>query len=125
MGKQQAGQRSGWRVWTEAEARTVVADWKASGESGTAYGARHGFSAKRLYRWAALLSVAPSPALSAAGRFVPVRVVERGESAPGISRIAGKVSVEVGGATIHLWEGANTTELRLAVAALKDVVVCG
>ena len=99
MGKQQAGQRSGWRVWTEAEARTVVADWKASGESGTAYGARHGFSAKRLSRWAALLSVAPSPAASATKQLLvdecrePVeleqRVLQRCGSEQQFSRVFG------------------------------------
>jgi hypothetical protein len=43
---------AGRRCWREAEARVVVAGWRASGESLTAFARRHGLGPQRIGWWA-------------------------------------------------------------------------
>ena len=49
------------RYWTEADGRTALVAWRASGESLAAFAERHVLGTKRLVRWQRRLE-APQPA---------------------------------------------------------------
>lgn len=130
MGKRQSGQRGGWRRWTSAEAREVILDWRASGESGAAYSARHGFSVQRLYWWSTRLSESfavakPVAVAKPAPRFLAVQVVDRNAASQKAARVDGHVSLQRGEVTVHLWSGASAVDIRLVVEALTSGVACG
>src|ERR1700729_359058 len=61
--------RRRWRQWTEAEARSALAELAESGESPTSFARRRGISSNRLRYWTRRLAVEPS-----APSFVQLRV---------------------------------------------------
>ena len=66
MGQADGSTRKTAAVWTEEEARRVLAAWKASRKSGAAYARSIGISPKRLFWWRRRLEAAQTP------RFIPV-----------------------------------------------------
>lgn len=58
------------RRWTEAEARAVLEDWRASGLSAGAFAAARGLNPQRLYWWKKRLSVSKQDG----GDLVPVHI---------------------------------------------------
>jgi hypothetical protein len=73
------------RRWTESDAREVLSAWEASGESGPAFGRRHGIVPQRLWWWRSRLAAATS--------FLPVEV--RGSPSAVVVTTEGGVRVEV------------------------------
>ena len=61
------------RYWRASDAERVLEAWSQSGQSGAAFAREHGLSRARLLRWRDRLK------RSAAPKFHPVRVVQRGE----------------------------------------------
>jgi transposase-like protein len=72
------------RRWGADEAREVIAQWRRSGQSASAFARARGFSAMRLSYWAKRLSS------DAAVRFVPIAVDE------GVARTSAVIEVEHG-----------------------------
>jgi hypothetical protein len=66
----EAARRS--RYWSEAEARVVLAAYRASGLSLKAFARHTGLSARRVRGWRARM---PAPLPSAGATFLPVEVV--------------------------------------------------
>ena len=64
------------RRWGSDEAREVIAQWRRSGQSASAFARARGFSAMRLSYWAKRLSS------DATVRLVPI-AVDEGTSRPG------------------------------------------
>ena len=64
-------QKHGSRYWREAEARVVVAAWRQSGETLTAFARRRGVHPRRLARWARRLEGKRGEPV----RFHPVQLV--------------------------------------------------
>ena len=88
------------RYWRATDAAVVVAAWRTSGLSATAFSKRVGCSARRLLRWAReekpACDAAVEPSGDAAGvvRLLELRPAGREQSTP-LEVIAGAVSVRV------------------------------
>jgi hypothetical protein len=94
------------RRWTEADARTVLSAWEASGESGCAFGRRFGIVPQRLCWWRSRLSTTTSS-------FVPVEVT-RTEAAIVVTTEAGlRVEVSAADAASVEWVAMLIERLRV------------
>lgn len=98
--------RRGWRQWREDEARAVLAELAASGESVAAFARRKGLSPQRLSYWRHRLDVAD------AVRFVPVAL-----AAPSASSDAA-IEILVRGVVIRARAEVEGTRVATLVAAL-------
>jgi hypothetical protein len=96
--------------WRDEDARTVVAAWRASGESVSAFARQHGVHRRRLARWIRRLETA------APLHFHPVRVtgaVDPKPSPPGIE-------IELpSGERIRLPRGFDADDLRRVFSVLE------
>jgi len=93
--------------WSADDARAVLATWRASGLSQTAFCERHGFRTQRLYLWARQLGAWESTAevspIEAMGSLVPAVVRHPGPTtgrvttttAPLTMRLASGVALEI------------------------------
>ena len=130
MGKRSAEAKAGrgkWKWWTEREARKQVKEWRASGESLSAFARKRGFSASRLKWWLKRMGEWSIPTRSSStqdvSKFVEARVVagavpERVEAGRADARVVvhapGGVRVEVvdPAAVPAEWVAAMVRELR-------------
>ena len=99
--------------WREDDARVIVAAWRASGETLSAFARRHGVDRRRIARWAGRLEAAPLV------RFHPVRVASRGEAAREI-----EIEMEVAGARIRLPHGFDAEDLHRLLSVLDTGASC-
>ena len=96
--------------WSEAEGRTALAAWQASGQELKEFAKRHGLSAPRLARWRRRLDTGetggrtPLQLIS----FAPIEVIER--PSEGVVIRVGRVEIEAPNATPS-WVAALVTEL--------------
>lgn len=96
--------------WTAAHARTVIEQWKTSGQSAVAFAAQHGFQVGRLSYWSKQLEHAESSPTAA---FVAVPVEATSASA--------SIEIELDRRlTIRVPEGADTRYIVQLVAALRS-----
>lgn len=94
--------------WRAEDARVMVAAWRASGLSVTAFARRHGVSRSRLVWWRdRVKAVAP--------RFLPVRVVT--VATPAVAPL----EVIAGSRRIVVPAGFDAAHLRAVLQALEDV----
>lgn len=85
-------------VWTDDDARSVLAAWERTTEPLAAFAREHGFGVNRLYWWRkrfASESASPPPVL------VPA-LVTRQEEVSVVVRIANNVSIEIANASPRL-----------------------
>src|ERR1051326_4446295 len=107
--------------WTEAEARAVLAELRASGEPIVHFARKRGYFASRLHKWMTRLGERPGKKKSSGQatlkatprpRFVSVNV------APPRPAARGGVAVEVERHLVHVERGFDPDVLRAVVAAL-------
>lgn len=101
--------------WREDEARAVVAAWRASGESLSAFARRRGVERRRIARWLGRLETAP------AMQFHPVRV------AGIVDATASPAAIEIelpSGERIRLRRGFDADDLRCVFALLGATSSC-
>ena len=101
--------RSGWRQWTEGEARAVLAALARSGESSAAFARSRGFSTQRIDYWKKRLGVT-----SAVPAFVPVRLPDVAASTIGPATI----EIVYGGVTVRVREDLDVEHVARIVEAL-------
>ena len=107
-----SGKRDGRAArWSADYARTVVDQWKASGQSAVAFAAQHGIHASRLSYWSKQLE--PSQDGPTATTFVAVPV--EASAAP-----SGAVEIEVDGVVVRLREGTDARYVVQLVRALRS-----
>ena len=94
--------------WTEDQARTAVAAWRASGLSAGAFAASHGLCAPRLRRWRRRLDEGPAPAVA----LLPVALLSTASVAPCLE-------VDVAGYRIRVPPGFDEATLRRLVGVLE------
>jgi hypothetical protein len=96
--------------WTATQARAVIEQWKASGQSAAAFATQHGFQVGRLAYWSKQLEYAEHDATAA---FVAVPMEATSASA--------SIEIELDGQlTIRIPEGADTRYIVQLVAALRS-----
>ncbi len=103
MGNGSKRVRGGWRQWTEAEARDVLAELDGSGLSDAAFARARSISRRRIAYWRERLGVGAVPA------FVPVAVAPTVIATP-------TISVEMHGVVVRMRE-------EIAVGKLVEIVV--
>ena len=109
--------------WREADARVVVAAWKASGLSIRDFATHHGLPHKRLERWAYTLRKKDTPKTEAPLRFVPVEVSAPTETRPSAKGKPNADSMELALPTgIRVTVGAGFDPL--ALKRLLETVGC-
>lgn len=96
--------------WTADYARTVVAQWRASGQSAVAFAARQGIHASRLAYWAK--QVAPARDQEPAATFVAIPMDTTATS--------GSIEIEVGGCVVRVRAGADARYVAQLVNALRS-----
>lgn len=106
------------RRWSETDARAVVAAWRGSGESQSAFARRHGVDPQRVGHWIRRLDSETSGETSALP-FHPVRVVHRGV-AVGAAECAPIEIVLADGRAVRVPRGVEARELRLVLEVLGD-----
>lgn len=100
----------GWRHWSEAEARTQLAAFRASGMSASAFARRHGVSTNRLDYWSKRL------ARDGAGvTFVPVTL----PASPGAA-----MEITVGDVTVRAPDGVAPERVAQVVVAIARGLAC-
>jgi transposase-like protein len=97
------------RRWTAAHARTIIEQWKASGQSAVAFAGQHGIHAGRLAYWSKQLE---QPESSSTAAFVAVPI----EAAAATSSIEIDLDRRL---TVRVPEGADTRYIVQLVAALQ------
>jgi transposase-like protein len=103
--------------WSEAEARSVLAEVERSGENPRAYGMRHGIDPQRLYSWKRRLARAAAPTGSG---FLPVRITSEAPTTP---RSVPSRAFEVllaGGRVVRVAEDFDANALGRLVAVLEE-----
>lgn len=97
---------------------SLVKEWSRSGETGRTFAARKGITAAKLFYWKLRL-VGPNRGRGRrTNRFVPVRLVGRGQWSG-----AGEVSVEIvleSGERVRMSEGVSEETLRRAIRILRE-----
>lgn len=110
--------------WTEALARTVLADAERSGERLMAYANRLGIDPQRLYWWKRELEGrAERAGLAATRGFLPVRVAPDVRATPSSTRNDTRPGFEVelpGGCVVRLAVDFDAKALARLVAALEE-----
>ena len=104
-----AKRRSGWRQWSEAEARGMLTELKESGDSMAAFAARRGVSTQRLSYWAKRLRNGVGETT-----FVPVEI-------PGRAAATEAFTIEVcaGDLVVRIREDADAGTLQRVVDTLR------
>jgi transposase-like protein len=100
------------KKFTETDRQRYLAELKASGETPWSFARRIGITPANLYRW---MRVQPG---STAPKFVQLVTARRSGGAAPVS--AGRVSVQVGEATVQVELGFDATLLRAVVDALSS-----
>jgi hypothetical protein len=101
--------------WREEDARAVVAAWRASGESVSAFARRHGVQARRIGRWKRRLETA------APLQFHPVTVTGAVPSSPA----AMSIEIELPcGVHIRVPPRFDAEDLRRVVSVLEASASC-
>jgi hypothetical protein len=85
--------RSGWRQWTEGEARVALAELARPGESAAEFARSRGFSIQRIYYWKKRLR-----ATLTVPAFVPVRL-------PPSTITSATIEIVSSGVTVRVREG--------------------
>jgi hypothetical protein len=93
----------------------LVAQWRASGESGAGFARRHHIPAWTFWYWCRKLSAGPRTEsdATAPATFVPVRMAAEPDAA--VIEI-----VLTGGERLHVRTGASADLVRAAVTALRS-----
>jgi transposase-like protein len=81
-------------TWTDDDARTLLEEWRQSGDSIAAFARRHSVSAWRLYSWRKKLRATPKPRAEPTLSLVPASIV----TVSGVTltlRLPGEVSIDV------------------------------
>ena len=103
------------RYWREDDARVVVAAWRASGESLSAFARHHGVQRRRIAWWIRQLETA------APLHFHPVRVTGAVDPAPSPAAI----EIELpSGERIRLPRGFDADDLRRVFSVLDASASC-
>lgn len=101
--------------WREEDAKAVVAAWRASGESLSAFARRHGVERRRIARWSRRLDTA------APLQFHPVRVTGAFDPKPSPAAI----EIELpSGERIRLPRGFDADDLRRLFSVLDASSSC-
>jgi transposase-like protein len=101
--------------WREEDARAVVAAWRASGESVSAFARRHGVERRRVARWIRRLEAMAAP------HFHPVRVTGAVDPEP----LAAAIEIELAsGERIRLPPGFDADDLRRLFSVLRASSSC-
>ena len=101
--------------WREEDARAVVAAWRASGDSLSAFARHHGVQRRRLARWIRRLETA------APLHFHPVRVAGAVDPQPSPAAI----EIELpSGERIRLPRGFDADDLRRLFSVLEASASC-
>jgi transposase-like protein len=98
--------------WTAEYARTVVEQWRASGQSAVAFAARHGIHASRLSYWAKHFEQTRDAAPAATFVAIPMEPAAAG----------GAIELEVDGVVVRLREGTDARYVAQLVKALGSTV---
>ena len=100
---------------SSARMRRLVAQWRASGESGAGFARRHHIPAWTFWYWCRKLSAGPPTESddTAPATFVPVRMAAEPDAA--VIEI-----VLTGGERLHVRTGASADLVRAAVTALRS-----
>jgi transposase-like protein len=98
-------------TWSEDDARTILDDWRRSGDSIAAFARMHGVAAPRLYWWKKRLW--PTPGAAPTLSLVPASIVSV-EAAVTI-RLPGEIAIEVSSASPS-WVAAMIAELTRPLA---------
>ena len=105
------------RIKTRERMRALLERWQRSGESAAGFCRRHGIKPQRLSYWKRVLGLSgaavPRRSRRAGSRFVPVRLVDAGGSAPLEIHLTS-------GDRLVLQEDISLELLRQVVAVLRD-----
>lgn len=103
------------RYWREEQARVVVAAWKRSDESLTAFARRHGIERRRLERWARRLGRAAGKV-----RFHRVRLVGRPAVAGEVHDVGSPIEIEWSpGRRVRVFPGFAAEDLGRVLEVLE------
>lgn len=95
----------------------LVREWSRSGESGRRFAARKRITAAKLFYWKLRLVGRDRRRKEQAHRFVPVRVVGRGQW----DVTAGLLEIELdSGERVRMSEGVSEETLRRAIRVLRE-----
>jgi transposase-like protein len=100
-------------TWTDHDARTVLDEWRRSGDSLAGFARKHGVTSARLYWWRKKLqatrAAAPAPAPRPPSMsLVPASIMSGGATLT--IRLSGEVSIDVADASPS-WVAAMVAEL--------------
>jgi len=96
-------------IWTDDDARTVLEEWRRSGDSIAAFARRHSVSAWRLYTWRKKLRMTAKPRAAPTMSLVPASIVAV-SGAMLTLRLPGEVSIDVANASPS-WVATLVAEL--------------
>jgi transposase-like protein len=96
-------------TWTDDDARTVLEEWRRSGDSIAVFARKHSVSAWRLYSWRKKLRTAAKPRATPTLSLVPASIVAV-SGATLMLRLPGEVSIDVVNASPS-WVATLVTEL--------------
>jgi transposase-like protein len=99
------------RKFTETDRQRYLAELKTSGETPWRFARRIGITPANLYRWMRLQQGASGPQFA--------RLVRERPSGEASSAAAGRISVQIGDALVHVEAGFDAGLLRNVVAALS------
>jgi hypothetical protein len=112
MSKSEPDTRRRGKRWSQAQARQVMEQWRASGKSAVAFAAEQGFSATRLAYWTKQLeAVAPQ-----GPRFVAIPITARSTTT---SRGTLGVEIELDGLRLRVGDDVDVRYVARLVAALQ------
>jgi transposase-like protein len=96
-------------TWTDDDARTVLEEWRRSGDSIATFARRHSVSAWRLYSWRKKLRTMAKPRAAPTLSLVPASIVAV-SGATLTLQLPGDVSIDVANASPS-WVAALVAEL--------------
>ena len=99
---------------TPARMTRLVAQWRASGESGASFARRHHIPAWTFWYWRRKVSAGPPPeaAKRSPATFVPVHVAATSDAVIEVALI--------GGERLHVHAGAPADLVRVVLTALRS-----
>lgn len=107
VARRTAGEKAGWKQWTESEARRALAEFAASGMSAAEFCGARGYSTQRLRYWATRLPQAARPVA-----FVPVTLPVASDA---------RIEISCGEVVLRVREDLNVEHVaRLAVALVAE-----
>lgn len=105
------------RRWHEADARTVLTAFQASGKDVASFSKEYGLKPERIWHWAAWFRKQSNRTIS----FHPVRLVEPRRENGGITTIE---VVLLDGRRVRVQEGFSATDLARVLTVLEGAVSC-